>query len=665
MDPITSTGRSDKHEVEESRCVKRKERFLCLLTGGSREDVVSYIEECLQCDPKKDHSYITKSGSCFLAEAILSGRFDIVEYLSKRFPTEVRQFLESAPADLQESPFHSACRLYDAEMVRLLITCGASVHLPDTHGLPPLHAAIAGGRVDVLDALLENGASINQEDSYGWSPLCVAMSKPEMVPPLLRRGADVNRRVSSGHTALHLAAQRGSRYLEAYVTAADFMSMAPVFREEVPPAESRRNEDHVPCPLFLAAANGHRLLVRVLAEHPECPPSCKADALLLLCIAECLVNDSRLYCQLVLSGGDLVEGWMESLYFREANNLELPRLPPIPAYGNRIEVSTIQELEAIQNSEEEMLFQSLIVYERCLGYRRHNRELTRLLCSAINYCLGHNKRQQCNLLLEKALGLEVCLLTLHPSSICIAPSTYMTSNLFKFHHWLFLHVMVQLRSGGHKIGCYTALVRATVSLIEEMRRCCKKSVSLEDMLHSTVLTAVNMLYEWHNNLGPGDSEDFQQLGEWFVSANLRPVKGVTLLHCIYRGMPTMRLLTEAGVATFSSFMAHILSWGAVDVIDEPNSLGGRPLHYAHKAAKQLGIPDQWEDIVSHLVEHGAHKDAVDQEGFSVPFHPGSLIRLSCLASRMIASSGLPYKNLGLPAHIIRLISFHVKNSISE
>ena len=40
-----------------------------------------------------------------------------------------------------------------------------------------------------------------------------------------------------------------------------------------------------------------------------------------------------------------------------------------------------------------------------------------------------------------------------------------------------------------------------------------------------------------------------------------------------------------------------------------------------------------------VVEHGAHRDAVDHSGACVPFHPATLICLSCLAAKKIVCAG--------------------------
>lgn len=78
-----------------------------------------------------------------------------------------------------------------------------------------LHAAVAGGDVNLVAQLLDRGADINQMSNKGWTPLHTAIFsgfgglldivdiRLEVVTLLLDRGADVDAPDRSGETALH------------------------------------------------------------------------------------------------------------------------------------------------------------------------------------------------------------------------------------------------------------------------------------------------------------------------------------------------------------------------------------------------------------------------------------------------------------------------------
>eukprot|EP00731_Ephydatia_muelleri_P008538 Em0004g876a len=176
------------------------------------------------------------------------------------------------------------------------------------------------------------------------------------------------------------------------------------------------------------------------------------------------------------------------------------------------------------------------------------------------------------------------------------------------------------------------------------------SVEVSTTVHDMLL----LLYDWHSNLGCHDTSDFQRLGN---SGNLHVSPGVTLLHFMLSHQ-VMAKLTKAGITPFSHFASHILTWGAASVINQPDPSEKRPIHHAYQVAKTLGI-SRWESMVSPFVEHGAHRDAVDHSGACVPFHPATLMCLSCLAAKKIVCAGIPYRTLTiLPSHIKEFIAFH-------
>eukprot|EP00731_Ephydatia_muelleri_P008531 Em0004g869a len=175
-----------------------------------------------------------------------------------------------------------------------------------------------------------------------------------------------------------------------------------------------------------------------------------------------------------------------------------------------------------------------------------------------------------------------------------------------------------------------------------------------DKVSTTVHDMLLLLYDWHSNLGCHDTSDFQRLGN---SGNLHVSPGVTLLHFMLSHQ-VMAKLTKAGITPFSHFASHILTWGAASVINQPDPSEKWPIHHAYQVAKTLGI-SRWESMVSPFVEHGAHRDAVDHSGACVPFHPATLMCLSCLAAKKIVCAGIPYRTLTiLPSHIKEFIAFH-------
>ncbi|KAL5496815.1 hypothetical protein EMCRGX_G013175 [Ephydatia muelleri] len=213
--------------------------------------------------------------------------------------------------------------------------------------------------------------------------------------------------------------------------------------------------------------------------------------------------------------------------------------------------------------------------------------------------------------------------------------------------------MMAAEGGGEEVGaCFTSSRRNN-------HKCdlltCTGHEHMEQLFIDKVSTTVHdmllLLYDWHSNLGCHDTSDFQRLGN---SGNLHVSPGVTLLHFMLSHQ-VMAKLTKAGITPFSHFASHILMWGAASVINQPDPSGKRPIHHAYQVAKTLGI-SRWESMVSPFVEHGAHRD---HSGACVPFHPATLMCLSCLAAKKIVCAGIPYRTLTiLPSHIKEFIAFH-------
>lgn len=100
----------------------------------------------------------------------------------------------------------------------------------------------------------------------------------------------------------------------------------------------------------------------------------------------------------------------------------------------------------------------------------------------------------------------------------------------------------------------------------------------------------------------------------------------------------------------------LLRWGADSVINLPDSKGQRPLHLAMTMHSKT-------TIVSHLLDYGAHYDAVNAEGkafyeLSEAYPTDSPLSLVCQASRKIVVEAIPYWKLDIPKHVTEFVSLH-------
>jgi tetratricopeptide (TPR) repeat protein len=65
---------------------------------------------------------------------------------------------------------------------------------------------------DIINELLQRDASIHAENIFGWTPLLqtISLDDPTILHHILSARADANARTAMGHTALHIAAMKGS-----------------------------------------------------------------------------------------------------------------------------------------------------------------------------------------------------------------------------------------------------------------------------------------------------------------------------------------------------------------------------------------------------------------------------------------------------------------------
>jgi ankyrin repeat protein len=122
------------------------------------------------------------------------------------------------------TPLLQAADQRHADMVRYLLTRGASVNVRAGYGQTPLTAAILGAvftrgpegdRDDTVHALLDGGADVDLPGESGWTPLMTAVFQGDanLVQLLIRKGADLAIRDAKGKTALDYADEREAREL--------------------------------------------------------------------------------------------------------------------------------------------------------------------------------------------------------------------------------------------------------------------------------------------------------------------------------------------------------------------------------------------------------------------------------------------------------------------
>jgi len=141
-------------------------------------------------------------------EACVLGRVDRINEILKSNPQRASEY---APDGF--TPVALAAFFGQPAAVKTLIAAGADVNAAAKNGLKvaALHAAVAGGKLDIVQAVLEAGADPNAQQQAGFRPIHEAGTKANraLAELLLKHGADPNLTSDDGKNAIDLARAKG------------------------------------------------------------------------------------------------------------------------------------------------------------------------------------------------------------------------------------------------------------------------------------------------------------------------------------------------------------------------------------------------------------------------------------------------------------------------
>ena len=141
-------------------------------------------------------------------EASVLGKVDRIQEILKASPARVS---EHAPDGF--TPVALAAFFGQPAAVKVLIAAGADVNAAAKNPLKvaALHAAVAGGKLEIVRALLEAGADPNAQQQAGFRPIHEAGGRANraLAELLLNHGADPSLPNDTGKTAIELAHEKG------------------------------------------------------------------------------------------------------------------------------------------------------------------------------------------------------------------------------------------------------------------------------------------------------------------------------------------------------------------------------------------------------------------------------------------------------------------------
>ncbi len=619
------------------------------------------------------------------------GKRHIVEYFLEKYSAVIDiNHVATIVSLTTHKKVHCATALWAAstgghlEIVKTLITNGAEVNRATLTQSTPLRGASFHGYLPVMEYLLSNGAEIDTPNCIGQSPLCIAAmrGKIDAVKFLIDRGASHHQTTINGYTIMHLSATKGRLIVVQYLLS---IGLSPMFQEAVP------SRLYIPCPLFLAASTGQRRMVDLLMEHPDCPPSCRADALLLLGSTRCEISARGL----TMGSREL---WSQGLHIREENSISPHYLEPNDNYGRRIEVrdnNDLNQLSSLPNfTRFEAYYQSLLIRERCMGFGDQGL-IYFLIRRGSFFCTVQKKFSEAELLWFRAMDQEVEICELELKHARYGHSEGLQRDLEKDLSQYAAGVCYMVHNNYQPdFKKYIEFGLKELEILEYLKNKSTNAIFIDLTNLLGIMLYLFMSWVYYDTVVSPDngaesrrstssyvcSQECETLGIHFVSKYLRKIPGTTLLHYSLTNFIVNDELDVQECRVFSKYSdlgkltEALLEWGGYLVIDTPDRDGLRPIHVAALTENQAPLGVNHRGLVAALVNCGAHLDAVSRDGRTLhdicqnqDVH--SMLRsngpfaLVCLAAQSIVRDQLPYHTLGLPPRMLNLVQLHDKKSI--
>ena len=552
------------------------------------------------------------------------------------------------------------------KLLKLLVSHGASVNVPDCCSVTPLLRSVAcdNPNKDIVKFLLKCGADIHYRDIYGQTVLMYAVSNKadnNIVSLLLKNGADPTLIDERGYTVLHHAT--ATKNLDAINLLLSF-EISPILCPQGSKSHALfladkmefMDKDKFFGSSFKPGRSPPQVITDVITKHPQCPPHLKVDSILLNATFLFSINNVyNLACRFCLN---------EALTLRAQLNLPPPRLFKCnEAYGGLTEVASIEELkEKYYNFNEtttlNMAYQSLIIRERCLGYG----DSTAIIClfEYGKFFIAAYHYKEGLFLLHR--GTEMLLSRLRNGIMSdqgelieLIESGYKCCDVLTGNRYNLSHFLIPKINAMPDDLCQDLFVPLLINLME----CQQLSTELyltkkyhahdelygSQMANSILLTVLEFLYD-------------------------NPIRGVNVPYLCRKAFekchkfparsPLYSNLLDIALTLFNPsisvhFLSLLLESGGSAFINEVGRHGFRPLTLART-----------KEVTLLLLAHGAHPDAVSRlipefkriSNYHIDDYFCPPLPLSCLAAKFIISESISYQSMDLPYRLVKFIAMH-------
>lgn len=613
-----------------------------------------------------------------LVSACRYGKSDVVKYFLNNFSKCV-SVDSTANLDLPVGRYHSmrevhrcsalyaACFHGDAETVLHLLKSHADINQPDCLGRTPLQMASLRGHLFLVQELLQHGADPDISDDHGYTPLLSAVSENQVkvVAILMDNNVDLYHMTNNGYTALHIAAENGFRQI---------IELLLRYGTHTQPSYDHKHK--LPSPAVLAASRGHTSTTQLLIESARQSPAQDPDVLLLWGAA--LLSPQHKYIK-----SSVKRYWVEALELKEQHSLLGTTLTPLEVYEYRSEMSRIDEvlgyfssnppstsasptsstrdisrpleghirplegpahirpLEGVNllssnstiyltpDGTTEVFYQSLIVFERCLGYG--DPILIKRLIEVAKYMLSKRKFQQANLLLSRSLEMSMDRICRQ----CDPFTDFCHHSEMEYEIKSMLQTLCELLSEfiankfpDLSFSLYLNYLTTAFDGYRHQTRydCYGNPANINEHVIILMLSVLAAWVHYRNTMVPEalheDISDFSELKEFeeckslaskLVNDHMYLCTGTSLLHLTLAKLGSRDSLVRnySFLKDISSFVTALIQWSDHNIVNLADSSGNRPLHVAAQRAR---TELEATHVIGPLLRHGAHIDACNARG---------------------------------------------------
>ena len=642
-------------------------------------------------------------------EACRSNNIDLVKFVLKhhRGKFDINQLILYTPItsitiitsdNCKETLVHAVVNNVYSEsasikMLKLLVSHGASVNIPDSSSVTPLLSAVnqCYPNKDIVRYLIKVGADVHYQDNKGRSVLMYAVSGTAravkaIILLLLKAGADPTLTDERGYNVLHHAICDSNKCVDNLVV---------LMSAKIPPTLfSPSSKAHA---LFFADKrnffadsddfldkdspqphNNPKKITDVITKHPLCSPRLKVDSI--------LVNASfSLYWNIYINSPptDSIRAcynlMKEGLILQAKLKLPPPIISdPIEDYGGLSEVISIQELYVKYSdltnttTQVNLAYQCLIIRERCLGYGEFTVISSLFMYGGWMIVLDHFPE-------GLSLWLRGTQMLLSHFNEGIKSEQYELIRLIKNGYFCIsrrIDKVIKVLPMLHDLSTTFELI--VCNLIECQRQSMEilsTSKEVNYLSGSDLLASFhnwkNLLTLLHNLLNTLDITNLchqfiEKCPEFPIASKVH----VNVLNIAFSGC--------YGKPFSDRFLSILLESGGNAFVNKIGLTGYRPLELAPT-----------KEVTSLLLAHGAHLDAVSKPNlyeqhmydavstpaffeeyvcippythFSLNPHLDDYfstpLPLTCLSAKCIVSESIPYRLIDLPRHIIEFIALH-------